>query len=149
MQKVLRINAQARKQAVKEVRNAVKKKDKKADKDYWAYQHYAARSLGERSRAERKARREDWMAGPLAPDRDTGLDRGAIGSVTAQALHVRARPDPKAKKDLSGNRPNIVTGDRVVVIKGQHRGTIGEVVDVKKDEGNVTLQGINTVREPI
>lgn len=149
MQKILRINAQARKQAVKEARLAVQKKQKKADKNYWDYQHYAARSLGQRSRAEKKARREDWLAGPLAPDRDSGLERGAIGSLPPQALHVITRPDVKTKHHLSGNRPNIVTGDRVVVIKGRHQGSIGEVVEANKDEGSVTLKGINTVSTPL
>jgi len=86
------------------------------------------------------------MAGPLAPDRDAGLDRGSLGSISARELSVWSRPShvKKDKSALSGNRGNIVAGDRVCVVrKGPHLGQIGEVVEVRKKEGTVTISGVN------
>lgn len=37
----------------------------------------------------------------------------------------------------------IRKGDRVMVVSGKEKGTVGEVIRVLKDEGRVVVQGVN------
>lgn len=149
MQKIIRINSRNRRSLFKKELVQKQRDDKQADRDYWEYKHFVSRDIGGRIRDEKKRRREDWLKGPLAPDRDTGLSRGTIGSFDGNYVNTWSRPEAtrpdKNKAVKIGNRGNIVEDDRVVVIKGPHKGRIGNVIATDDKKGSVTVQGINLV----
>jgi large subunit ribosomal protein L24 len=108
MQKVLRINTLARNQAVRKTR----RQGLKDLKQEW-YDHDQRKILHRRAeldqvRAERKARREDWMLGPLAPKRDVGLKQGVYGTMDhvqlkGPGLPAAVRKGPKSSGgDIEG-----------------------------------------------
>ena len=101
----------------------------------------AARWQRQAIKEERKARREDWLCGPLAPRRDVGEKAGLFGVageeiVRAPELPRRLRPKTEAM--------GIVPGDRVVIVRGAGRGKIGEVIEVKQDTGTVSVKGVRS-----
>jgi hypothetical protein len=147
MQKLVRIEAQFQRNAVKRAKVVSNRKAKKKDKEYWAYKQYHDKDVASRHAAERKTRREDWIAGPLAPDRDTGKQRGSLGALNSQAQKVVTRPRIEMKKPgpETGLREFLVVDDRVVVVKGPHMGQIGNVMKVDREDGNVTVKGLNIV----
>lgn len=140
MQKVLRHAKLVRRQVAR--REAVRTRKNNSDKRV-----LALRELREQNtlacqsiKAERKARREDWILGPLAPKRDVGEDADAYGALDAR----RTRSIDKAQwKDWA-----IAKGDRVVIVKEGHRdrGKIGRVLDVQEKAEHVLVEKLNMVR---
>ena len=92
-------------------------------------------------RAERKARREDWVQGPLAPKRDVGDAGKVYGAV--EPRRIRGVDKSRFKKW------GIVAGDRVVIVKEGHKdqGKIGKVSEVKVRAEECTVEGLNMVSE--
>jgi large subunit ribosomal protein L24 len=165
MQRILRINVRSRNQALKAQRKAIKKAEKKDWADYDERRLMNEQERNKLIKAEKKARHEDWLLGPLAPKRDVGLKQKVYGTVNG-ALTVgpvfprSARKGPKSRGwDLVGgegrqkewkgfgNEGNIVEGDRVVVVKGRPdvMGQIGTVKEVKMDSKEVFVEGLNQV----
>jgi large subunit ribosomal protein L24 len=118
----------------KEEKRKIEKRDKRQQ---WEHAQGIRAAL---VRAERRARREDWEMGALAPRRDAGVDGakyGTMDSVLGQGL------DRKDKKDWG-----IREGDRVVVVRSSHRdlGKIGKVLGVSHDKQECRVERINMVR---
>lgn len=140
MQRVLSRNLLARNQALKQSRRRNEKQLKEKLRNI--KQGTIVRGRLERSniKAEQTNRREDWMLGPLAPNRLIGKDGGNYGLLPTEAI----RPPEVLERD----RPkffNFAVNDRVVVVKGRERGKIGKVKDIDLDMQTVTLAGINMV----
>lgn len=168
MQKILRINILARNNAAKAARLKQKQTLKKEWRDFDKGQVLANRATSSQIRAERKARREDWMKGDLAPDRNVGTVRGSYGSVEQAQVRGRSLPSdakrgpksdgwdivgreglPNEHKEWEGEgqEGNIVVGDRVCVVRGRDgvRGKIGVVKEIRSEEGELTVDGLNVV----
>ncbi|EXJ77726.1 hypothetical protein A1O3_09955 [Capronia epimyces CBS 606.96] len=134
MQKVLRINLLARNQALKGARrkNLKKLKEEWADHD----QRRIAMDKAQRGiiKDERRHRREDWIAGPLAPKRDVGKRQELYATVPG--LLAQGAPFPER---------NIVEGDRVCVIHGKEEliGKIGRVKTVHAEQKLLSIEGLN------
>ena len=148
MQKILRINSQNQRDLLKKGRKSALLTQKKRFQDYrqWRDQYNSEQNAA--IKAERKARREDWIAGPLATDRNTGITRGSYGTVSQTATGRLTKPwsaRSEAEKPKHGNSRNIVMYDRVAVIRGPDRGKIGEVSEVNDRNGTITITGVNTV----
>ncbi|RMD39741.1 hypothetical protein DV735_g5395, partial [Chaetothyriales sp. CBS 134920] len=165
MQKILRINLNNRNIALRRARKELKWQRKGEEKDYEKWQHAANRITSKTIKDERKARREDWMLGPLAPDRDTGKTKGQFGTV--DPIHMQRAELPKylvggpaaaeesngewkglGREELwegEGNQGNIVVGDRVCVVSGPDhvKGQIGTVTEVSLEKGEVTVAQVN------
>ncbi len=169
MQKIFRINLLARNQALR----ATRRKNLEKAKQEWAEhdQRQIAREKAIRGfvKAERRHRREDWIAGPLAPKRDVGEKEKLYGTVDGVLVQgpsfpERARLGPKGNGwdpvgsegleseqkewEGEGNEGNIVVGDRVCVIRGHENivGRIGTVTDISGERKELTVDGINMVR---
>lgn len=160
MQKVLRINLNARNQALQKAR----RKHLKDLRSKWA-EHDDHRVVLDRDtrnliKTERKQRREDWVAGPLAPKRDVGLQNGVYGSLNSAFMRGPDVPDadskwPKSKGDDligddwkgKGNEGNLVEGDRVCVVRGADAilGKIGTIKELSRERRELTIEGLNTV----
>lgn len=106
-------------------------------------------------REERQHRREDWMLGPLAPNRDSGVSRNVVGTIDPQLRQIPEVLEPVAnvlkaqKHKFTGTSMagNVVVHDRVVVVAGPERlrGLIGEVIDIDNEKHTLRLKNINLV----
>lgn len=166
MQKTVRINLQARK-------NLLKKSHKDqiaAAKQEWNQYHQQKNTIDKKARQyvkeERANRREDWILGPLAPNRNVGQGKGTFGTIDVDLIQSPTIPkqvkgDPKfpgydavnyeKKKGLAFRGDtivgNVVAGDRVVVVHGPERirGKIGHVSSVDYDREELRIENINLV----
>lgn len=165
MQKSLRISLQARNQALKRAHRQTAKETKEEWRDWRRDTIRKNRVANGYVKEERANRREDWIRGPLAPNRNSGLQKDVYGSVDPTFLQNRpipeaARAGPKKLSSAAvdsedrhegfqgqGNIGNIVVGDRVVVVKGHEKmkGKIGSVTEVDTESEVVKLQNINSV----
>ena len=141
MQKLLRRSGLVHRQAVR--KNAARRKVQHSDNRKLREQEERQVSALVRKDilAERKARREDWEQGPLAPKRDVGDPGKVYGALEPR----RIRGVDKAKFKKYG----IVVGDRVVIVKEGHRdqGKIGKVTEVRVKAEECSIEGLNMVRE--
>ncbi|KAI0378301.1 hypothetical protein F5Y04DRAFT_153100 [Hypomontagnella monticulosa] len=148
MQKILRRVATAERVAAKRAKTKELKwykKDKKAQSDEVVQQLAMARI--EFSDAK-KAVKEDWELGPLAPRRDVGdwaKTKGGIheiryGSYGSMTLAMRNR-----RCEWAGGafNLNLAEGDRVVLLDGPDKGRIGKIMDIVYDKAEVTVEGLN------
>ena len=162
MQKVLRINLLARNNQLKRARKQLFKDRKDEEKDFERHQSRRTKVLREQRRAERRERREDWIDGELAANRNAGLRKGILGTTDAALVTSKEVPGfmvggPKERDEEGfglrknwegeGNEGNIVVGDRVVVVRGVEEavGKIGTVKDVDLNRGELTVMEVNMV----
>lgn len=163
MQKVLRINLNARNQALKKARRSHLKDMRKQWGQHDDHKIYQLRETRNMVKTERQERREDWISGPLAPKRDVGLKHGNYGTLDSQFMQSPDIPGalskwPKSKGDDligddwkgTGNHGNLVEGDRVCVIRGTDaiRGQIGIIKEVFPERAELTIDGLNIVCLP-
>ncbi|KAI9848182.1 MAG: hypothetical protein M1837_000856 [Sclerophora amabilis] len=140
MQAVLRRTALAKAQAA---RRAAKRRGKNASDTRLIKKDqvdFVRRAEGQDIRKARKARREDWELGPLAPRRDVGDLRDTYGTVDSRRIQGIDKPRKERTRFW-----NIVEGDRVVLLEGRDKGKIGEVKSVSKEKEEVLVRGLNMV----
>ena len=140
MQRVVHRRLLARNQSLKGSRRQT---DKQVSEDQRKTRQgvlMSARSERSVIKAERINRREDWMLGPLAPNRTAGKDGGSYGMLNFQQL--RPPPVVPAKRE---EYLNFAENDRVVVVRGRERGKIGKVNTVDEESQTVTLYDVNMV----
>lgn len=161
MQKSLRTQLLTRNQSVKKLRKSIYKTRKGEEKEYERWATTRGKALRNQVRNERLNRREDWIAGPLAADRNTGLQKGVLGSVhltQAQNLDLPRHVVKGPKEDDAsfgyrkewqgeGNEFNIVAGDRVCIVRGVEDtiGSIGVVEGVDTAKGELRVRDLNKV----
>ncbi|KAL3434736.1 hypothetical protein BDV09DRAFT_169261 [Aspergillus tetrazonus] len=138
MQKVVRRTALARNQAQRKAIRA--NKDARHEelndslRQRFAYNRFQLDNI----RAERLRRREDWMRGPLAPQRDAGLDGKMFGALSPQAMQPPAIPKHLRRKYI-----NFAPGDRVCILKGRDKGKINVVTRVDPENETLTVKDCN------
>ena len=163
MQKAIRIGLNARSQAIKTSRAELKKTRKRATADYERWAERCQKEDARHVKEERLSRRTDFLAGPLAADRDTSLQRGKYGTISntqmmraAPPAYVMDVPQEKLEEPLpgvpaewsgEGNEGNIVVGDRVCIIRGREgvKGKIGTVKTVDLEKSTLTVGDVNMV----
>ncbi|KAL4881464.1 hypothetical protein BJY04DRAFT_188990 [Aspergillus karnatakaensis] len=138
MQKLVRRTALARNQAKrKTIRSA--KSERRDDLNDTLRQRFQYNRLEiDNIRAERLRRREDWMRGPLAPQRDAGIDGKTFGALSPQSMRPPAIPKHLRRKFI-----NFSPGDRVCIMKGRDKGKINEVTRVDVENETVTVKDLN------
>jgi large subunit ribosomal protein L24 len=109
-------------------------------KDFRESQNAKWKVYWEDVRNERKTRREDWLMGPLAPVRDSGLQKNTYGATTPRRL-MAVEP---LEEDKIKHVP-FMKGDRVVVTSGRERGKIGKISMVHDSYQAATVEGIAEV----
>ncbi|KAK1138764.1 hypothetical protein N8T08_002029 [Aspergillus melleus] len=138
MQKVIRRTALARNQAQRKAIRASKTAEREELKDTLRQRFAYNRIQLDAIRSERERRREDWVRGPLAPQRDAGPDGASFGALSPQAMNP-----PSIPKHLRRKYINIAPGDRVCIIKGKDQGKINEVTRVDESNETVTVKDLN------
>ncbi|KAG5946225.1 hypothetical protein E4U59_004280 [Claviceps monticola] len=96
----------------------------------------------------RKARKEDWELGHIAPKRDLGFN--SYGIVSSQMRldwdhegRARVRPELLEKRCAWAGGPerlNLAPGDRVVLLDGPDKGKIDRITEIRKGTGTVLLE---------
>jgi large subunit ribosomal protein L24 len=140
MQKVIRRTALARNQAKRKAILANKQARREDLKDSLRQRFAFNRIEIDNVRAERLRRREDWMRGPLAPQRDAGLAGQSFGALNPYAMKPPAIPKHLRRKFI-----NLAPGDRVCIMKGRDKGQINEIVRVDPENETVTVKDLNMV----
>lgn len=138
MQKVLQRSAHAKRQADRRMAKMVEHHEKGQG---WSRKQQAQRLRKDNNQLvkdARLARNENWNRGALAPRRDVGELADKYGSVSIFNINLAERQEKNKPKWYS-----IATGDRVVVVNGRDRGTIGRVADVNEESGSVKIRDVN------
>jgi large subunit ribosomal protein L24 len=91
-------------------------------------------------RNEKKNRREDWFLGPLAPMRDSGIERYTYGTTSSRQVMGTAVLEEDKTKHIP-----FVKGDRVVVVSGRQKGKISTIVRIDVDSESAVLEGLEEV----
>ncbi|KAL5365528.1 hypothetical protein BJX96DRAFT_169173 [Aspergillus floccosus] len=138
MQKIIRRTALARNQAQRKAIRATKKAEREDLKDHLRNKFAYNRIEIDNVRNERQRRREDWLRGPLAPQRDAGLSGKYFGALSPHAMSPTSIPKHLRRKYI-----NIAPGDRVCVMKGKDKGKINEVIRVDPENETVTVKDLN------
>jgi large subunit ribosomal protein L24 len=146
MQYILKQTLLRRNQLLRRARRTQKKELKDEFHQLRANQLMSARWTRKAIKTERTHRREDWLCGPLAPQRDIGEDRDIYGTARQEIMQPHDLPKRLQPK---GEQVGIVASDRVVVVRGLGRGQIGEVTEVKNDSATCYVQGIREADFPI
>lgn len=140
MQRVIQRTTSARKQALRRSIKAQERQElldriqiKRARKDFGA-------ALSSQFQEARKNRWEDWEKGPLAPMRDSGLDRTTYGGLQGSVLHPPRLPKHEQRRHVL-----FAEGDRVCVIRGQDQGSINVITQVNRDSETVLIKDVNMV----
>jgi len=167
MQKTVRINLQARKNLLKQNHKSKNAAAKKEWNQYHLQKNVTENKARQYVKEERANRREDWILGPLAPNRNVGTNKGTFGTVDVDLIQspavpkqVKARPvragydatDWEGKHKSSAFTGdtivgNVVVGDRVVVVHGPERirGVIGPVLSVDYEREELRIENVNVV----
>ncbi len=140
MQRVLLRNILARNRALKRQRRQNEETLREEAREVRRDRTKAAQSERSLTKAERTHRREDWMLGPLAPNRVAGKDGGGYGMIDMTFIH-----EPVVMKSEREKYANIVVDDRVVVVSGREKGKIGKVIGFDEKRQSVTMYDINVV----
>ncbi|KAI9734747.1 MAG: hypothetical protein M1818_006734 [Claussenomyces sp. TS43310] len=147
MQKVFRRAAMAEQQAARRLARRKDRYERQEQKTQRDHQMFVQRDVTKDIKEARKIRRENYDQGALAPKRDVGLRKDTYG--TLSTLRIQGKDLTMAERlelnPLGGRYPNIVTGDRVVLLEGNDRGKIGKITSVDRRKQECTVEGLNMV----
>lgn len=149
MQKVIRRTLLAERQVARRKAQRAKEKAMIDSIDRRRQNAHIERQTLKMVKQERITRREDWEMGPLAPKRDVGPDALNYGASTifeAQAPELSPDERNEVLRKLKERYLTIVVGDRVVLLEGPDRGSIGIVRSKDIRTGHITVKGLNMVR---
>lgn len=111
--------------------------------------------LRERVHSARRGRREDWLLGPLAPDRAAADP--VYGCVSARELEgvkglqrTKQGRIPYMAPEVRYRESLVEVGDRVVVVAkdgpaSRERGKMGKVKTVRMGQGECVVEDLNLV----
>jgi large subunit ribosomal protein L24 len=140
MQRLIRRTALAKKQSENKTGKALKQKQYLEEKQARRQQGALDRLRLDAKRNERLNRREDWIRGPLAPRRDSGLDAHHYGAIAPTAVQAPTVPAHKRRKYI-----NFAPGDSVCIMKGPDKGKISMITAVNAETETATVQDFNMV----
>lgn len=151
MQKILRRVATAERVAAKRSKTKDLKWFKKERKEQSQEQIQQLEIVRRELQQAKQAIKDDWELGPLAPRLDVGAWAGAKG-----AIHeVRFASSGRVSLAMRNRRCrwaggaynlNLAVGDRVVLVDGPEKGQIGKIARIDQEKAEVTLDGLNKVR---
>lgn len=148
MQKLAKRTVQAQRQAGRKAQAAAKKQAANTRKQNSQYMQMASKEIRENLRDARRARREDWELGPLAPKRDLGFNGyGAFKENMRQdwgnSGMNKLRPhilEQRCAWAGGSTQLNLAEGDRVVILDGPDKGKLDRIKSIDTENGTVTLE---------
>ncbi|KAK5989330.1 hypothetical protein PT974_10845 [Cladobotryum mycophilum] len=148
MQKLVKRVAQAQRQATRRTKESVRQTDIDTGLRTRQVLRNAVDEIRKNVKDARKARREDWEMGPLAPKRDLGYNEyGAIAEQARKDWTVFGlnKPRPQLVEQRCAwaggvKQLNLAAGDRVVIQDGPDTGKIDRIKDIQLLTGTVMLE---------
>lgn len=153
MQRVIKRTAQAQRQVARRATKAAKKEKQEVRTRYKDSMVSANVEIRANLRDARRARREDWELGPIAPKRDLGFNEYGTFKENLRQDHsnngVFAPRDKILEKRCAWagglQQLSLAPGDRIVILEGPDKGKIDRIKDINSDIGTVTLQNLHQV----
>lgn len=154
MQKLVKRAAQAQRQATRRAQQRAEQQNIDNRLQNRRALKFATSEVRKNLKDARKARKEDWEMGPLAPKRDLGFgnygafEQAARQDWTNTGLH-QAKPELVEQRCAwagGARQLSLAIGDRVVIMDGPDKGKIDRIEDVQAENGFVTLQTCHRVR---
>ncbi|KAL9590793.1 MAG: hypothetical protein Q9203_000431 [Teloschistes exilis] len=144
MQKLLKRSAQVHRQVARRQRVAREKNASDTRKLLIQQQSAVIKARREVQVSARRAYKEDWVLGPLAPRRDVGDKAETYGTVPLRSTQTVDKMDGEWKKW------GIRAGDRVCVVgeRERDRGKIGVVREIMEKAETCRVVGVNLVNVP-
>ncbi|KAI4105322.1 MAG: hypothetical protein L6R37_002772 [Teloschistes peruensis] len=144
MQKLLKRSAQVHRQVARRQRVAREKNASDTRKLLIQQQSAVIKARREIQVSARRAYKEDWVLGPLAPRRDVGDKAETYGTVPLRSTQTVDKMEGEWKKW------GIRAGDRVCVVgeRERDRGKIGVVREIMEKAETCRVVGINMVNVP-
>lgn len=144
MQKILRRTALAKRQAARRAANRAGADNTEQRRIRQNNNGITGATIQADIQAERLARREDWIMGPLAPRRDVGENKDLYGTVSTRRLQGVDVAEDK-RKDWC-----LKVNDRVVIAVEGHRdrGKIGQIREIREKAQEAFVAGLNRVGAP-
>lgn len=141
MQKLLKRSAQVHRQVARRQRVAREKNASDTRKLLIQQQSAVIKARREIQVSARRAYKEDWVLGPLAPRRDVGDKAETYGTVPLRSTQTVDKMEGEWKKW------GIRAGDRVCVVgeRERDRGKIGVVREIMEKAETCRVVGINMV----
>lgn len=140
MQTILRRTIQARNQAVKKSQKKEWRKIQEEKHEARSQEVARKRYLKADLLSEKQRRHEDWVLGPLAPQRVAGKNGGGYGAVHPTFFNL-----PNVIESERVKYFNFAVKDRVVMLHGRDKGKIGKIQAVDKEKQTVTVAELNMV----
>lgn len=99
----------------------------------------------------KRAIRDDWAMGALAPRNDIGEWEGAHGAIgesrfASPGKFSLAMRNARCQWAGGAYYLNLAVGDRVVLLDGPDKGRIGKIFEIKHETAEVSVMGLNKVR---
>lgn len=154
MEKLAKRTAQAQRQAARRAGHNLRRQRKTAMWQARAAAKGLNNEIKENLAEARKARRQDWEMGPLAPKRDLGFnDYGLMKDPTRtthayNGHHIVSKAMVERRCAWAGGTKqlNLAVGDRVVVLEGPAKGKLDRIQSINTELGTVTLEEEYQVR---
>jgi len=148
MQKLLQRTRQAEKQVTRRMAKLKKGEDKREKAIREKRIAQAVGAIASSRRSAQRTRREDWEMGPLAPRRDTPKRLWGVMNdrVVTQEFQFREGA-MEARCRWAGGTKHLclAVGDRVVVMEGPLKGSIGPITKIEMEGATVEVEGVNMV----
>lgn len=154
MQKLAKRVAQAQRQAGRRAQKAAKTEQTNYKlRNQQAFRE-AVSEVRQNLKDARRARKEDWELGPLAPKRDLGYNQYGMFSESVRTDwsnygFYTPRPEILEKRCAwaGGLRQfGLAVSDRVVIMDGPDKGKIDRIRAINLQSGSVTLENHHRVR---
>ncbi|KAM4066864.1 KOW domain-containing protein [Hirsutella rhossiliensis] len=148
MQKLAKRTAQAHHQATRRAQQMLERQAVDDRRRIRQSVKAATDELRKNIKDARRARREDWELGPLAPKRDLGFNNyGVLKETTrldwTQGGMQRVQPTVLEKRCAwagGSKQLNLAPGDRVIVMDGPDKGKVDSIDSVDATNGTVKLK---------
>lgn len=153
MQKLLKRTAQAQRQAGRRAKKINRRDEFDTRRRNNQYLKMANDEIRQNLKDSRRARKEDWEMGPLAPKRDLGFNGyGTFRENLRQDwTNNGMNPiDPKVLEQRCAwaggvKQLCLAPQDRVVILEGPDKGKVDRIQSVNKLNGSVTLENHHKV----
>lgn len=147
MQKLVKRSVQAQRQAARRSGKISNREGSKARGQNIRTVKAANQEVRQNLKDARRARKEDWELGPIAPKRDLGFNEYGLYKDQFRSTHDTGtnsvNPEILEKRCAWAGGPrqlNLVPEDRVVILEGPDKGKIDRIKSVDIEHGVVTLQ---------
>lgn len=153
MQKLTKQTAQARRQATRRAQLLLERQAIDDRRQIRQGIKLATDEVRKNIREARRARREDWEMGPLAPKRDLGFNNYGVLTQntrldwTQGGLH-KVRPEVLEKRCAwagGSKQLNLAPGDRVIIMDGPDKGKVDTIDSIDASSGTVKLKECHRV----